>query len=281
MTTSRPSVAVIRFPGSNCEGESLEAVKRAGLDGRIVRWNEPESTLAPFDAYFLPGGFSYQDRIRAGAVAARLPIGDLLARRAFEGAPIVGICNGAQILTETGLVPDTGHVSVALAPNRTPERSGYYTRWVFLGPGPGADRCVFTRGWTEPLPMPTAHGEGRFVSSEDEGLSALETSGCLRYHAPTGGPAAEFPWVPNGSTYGVAGLCNERGNVLALMPHPDRALRLAQVPDWLPGPWGDRRRSARTHAELEADGPGMVLFRSLARALGVTSGNGSATEVRS
>jgi len=267
---ARPRVAVIRFPGSNCEGESLEAIERAGLGGRIVRWNESAREFAQFDAYFLPGGFSYQDRIRAGAVAARLPVADLLAQRAAEGAPILGICNGAQILTETGLVPgSSGHVSVALAPNRSADRSGYYTRWVFLGPGPGADRCLFTRGWREPLPMPTAHGEGRFVSNEAAGLMALESTGCLRYCEPDGRFADAFPWVPNGSTFGVAGLCNEAGNVLALMPHPDRALRLAQVPDWLPGPWGDRRRAARTHEELESDGPGMALFRSLADSLGV------------
>lgn len=269
-TSACPRVAVIRFPGSNCEGESLEAIERAGLSGRIVRWNEKPAELAEFDGYFLPGGFSYQDRIRAGAVAARLPIADLLARRAAEGAPILGICNGAQVLTETGLVPrDDGRVAVALAPNRNPERSGYYTRWVFLGPGPGAEDCVFTRGLAEPLPMPTAHGEGRFVSSEAEGRSALAARGCLRYCTPEGAFATEYPWLPNGSTFGVAGLCNAAGNVLALMPHPDRALRLAQVPDWLPGPWGERRRAARSHAELESDGPGMRIFRGLAAALGV------------
>ncbi len=269
------SVAIIRFPGSNCEAESLEAVERAGLSGRIVRWNEDVQTLRGFDAYFLPGGFSYQDRIRAGAVAARLPVADLLVERAEDGAPILGICNGAQILVETGLVPGTGsEISVALGPNRLPHRSGYFTRWVWLAPGPHADHCLFTAGWTEALPMPTAHAEGRFCAFEASGKNSLERQSCLRFSGDDGKPAGDFPLLPNGSEFGTAGLCNDRGNVLALMPHPDRALRLAQVPEWLPGPWGDKRRAARDTRALEGDGPGMAPFRSLARHFGVVATEG-------
>lgn len=262
----KPKVAVIRFPGSNCETESVEAVTRAGLDGEIVLWNESKAKLAPFDAYFLPGGFSYQDRIRAGAVAARLPVMDLLVERSAAGAPILGICNGAQILVEAGLVPgpDT-EVTIALAPNRLPHRSGYYTRWIFLGPGRAGPRCLFTAGLTEPLPMPTAHAEGRFTARTDAGRVRIEDRASLRYTDPKGAPADAFPAIPNGSFAGAAGVSNEAGNVLALMPHPDRALRLAQVPDWLPGPWGERRRNR--NADLESDGPGMAIFRALARAL--------------
>lgn len=262
-----PRVAVIRFPGSNCETESLEAVKRAGLDGRIIRWNEPTSELRAYDAYFLPGGFSYQDRIRAGVVAARLPVIDLVAQRAHEGAPVLGICNGAQILVEAGLVPDHGTIDAALAPNLLPGRNGYFTRWIFLVPGPAAERCLFTRGLADPLPMPTAHGEGRFVARDSAGLELLERRSALRFGDETGESAERFPAIPNGSHAGAAGVCNAAGNVLALMPHPDRALRLAQVPPWLPGEWGDRRRDARSATDLEVDGPGMAIFRGLARAL--------------
>jgi len=268
------NVAVIRFPGSNCESESLEAIERVGLNGKIMRWNEPVDLLDQFDGFFLPGGFSYQDRIRAGAVAARLPVLDLLIRRADAGTPILGICNGAQILVETGIVPgnrdgaDGAHpVDVALAPNRSEVHEGYFTRWLFLGPGPAVDRCVFTRGISEPLPMPTAHAEGRFVSRDPEGQEALQSQTGLRYVLSDGPPAEAFPALPNGSSFGTAGLTNAAGNVLALMPHPDRALRLAQVPDWLPGPWGESRRSARSFAELEADGPGLAIFRGFAAAL--------------
>lgn len=261
-----PRVAVIRFPGSNCETESLEAVKRAGLDGRILRWNEP-AELDAYDAYFLPGGFSYQDRIRAGVVAARLPVMEVIARRAQEGAPVIGLCNGAQILVEAGLVPDDGTIQAALAPNQIAGRTGYYTRWIFLVPGPAAERCLFTRTLAEALPMPTAHGEGRYIARDEAGLAQIERQTALRFGDETGAPADRFPAIPNGSHFGAAGVCNAAGNVLALMPHPDRALRVAQVPPWLPGEWGELRRAARSARELEADGPGMAIFRGLARAL--------------
>ncbi len=95
-------VAVLQLPGSNCEYETARAIETAGGEARIVRWNEPPSLLADFGGYVIPGGFSYQDRIRAGAVSARLPILDTIVRRAREGAPVLGICNGAQVLVETG-----------------------------------------------------------------------------------------------------------------------------------------------------------------------------------
>jgi len=265
-------VAILRFPGSNCEAESLRCVEQVGLSGRIVRWNEPAEELLRFDAYLLPGGFSYQDRIRAGAVAARLPLLQVLARRAAEGAPVLGICNGAQILVEAGLVPGDGAaageeavVRMALAPNVIADREPYYTRWVHLAAGPAAASCLFTAGLQESLPMPMAHGEGRFATAESGLPLAARTA--LRYAHPDGGPAGGFPWNPNGSLAAAAGVCNAQGNVLALMPHPERAHLLAQVPEDLPGAWGDRRRAARGAEALLGAGPGLFLFRALARAL--------------
>lgn len=265
-------VAVLRFPGSNCESETLQAVNRAGMDGRIVRWNEPPHSLGDFAAYIIPGGFSYQDRIRAGAVAARLPLLDVLARRARDGAPILGICNGAQILAESGLVPgpyleDAEPVRLALAPNEIEHRNGYYTRWIFLTPGPAAVDCLFTRYIDEAVPMPMAHGEGRFVTTDEELEESMESRAALRYAHPDGRPAGCFPWNPNGSAAGMAGVANREGNVLALMPHPERAQILAQVPEDLPGRWGDARRRARRTDGLASDGPGLALFRALAREL--------------
>lgn len=274
-------VAVLRFPGSNCERESLLAVERVGLQGRIVRWNEPPETLQTFAAYLLPGGFSYQDRIRAGAVAARLPLLEVITRRAREGAPVLGICNGAQILVEAGLVPGaTGsaaggagsEVRVALAPNRIAGRDGYYTRWVFLAPGEAAEDCLFTRGLDAPVPMPMAHGEGRFLTSEPALRGEFPRHVALRYSRADGAPAAGFPHNPNDSLADAAGLAGGGGNVLALMPHPERAQILAQVPDHLAGSWGDRRRRCVSAARLGDDGPGLILFRNLARALGVGGG---------
>lgn len=265
---NRPVVGVVRFPGSNCEDESVRALERAGVAAHIVRWNEPPQRIREHAAYLLPGGFSYQDRVRAGAVAARLPVLDVLAERAAEGAPILGLCNGAQILAEAGLVPGDGTiVGAALAPNRGDRHRGYYTRWIHLAPGPAAERCLFTRGMTEAAPIPMAHAEGRFVAFGSEPAAALESAGALRYVGPQGEDPAPFPWNPNGSQAGIAGLTNAAGNVLALMPHPERAQILAQVPEHIEGAWGERRRRARGAAELEADGPGAIVFQALARFL--------------
>lgn len=261
-------VAVVRFPGSNCERETLRALERTGLEARIVRWNEPPAELLRFDAYVLPGGFSYQDRIRAGAVAARLPLLEVVGRRAREGAPVLGICNGAQILVEAGLVPggEGDPVLLALAANRIERRDGYYTRWVFLAPGPGAEQCLFTRGLDEPLPMPMAHAEGRFTTADPELPGGLAALVALRYAKVDGAPAGGFPANPNGSRADAAGLTGGDGNILALMPHPERAQDLAQVPEWLDGAWGGRRRAAGGRG-LDGDGPGLALFRALARVL--------------
>jgi phosphoribosylformylglycinamidine synthase subunit PurQ / glutaminase len=271
-----PQVAVLRFPGSNCEAETLQAVRRCGLEGRIVHWTEAPDEVGRFQAYVLPGGFAHQDRIRAGAVDARMPLCEVLARRAASGAPVLGICNGAQILVEAGLVPgaDPGApggvespVRLALAPNRIPGRDPYLARWIFLGRGRAWN--LFTEGWEGVLPMPMAHGEGRFVSCDPRLAADFGEIVALRYVRPDGEEAETYPMNPNGSTAAAAGVGNAAGNVLALMPHPERAQVLGQVPEQALGVWGERRRAARGDgAALLADGPGLVVFRALARALG-------------
>lgn len=266
---SAARVAVLQFPGVNCEAETARAVQRAGLDAEVFRWTRPAHELAAFDAFVLPGGFSYQDRVRAGALAAKDPLLEQLAERAEAGAPVLGICNGAQVLVEAGLVPGRGSVDVALARNLMPDRAGYYTRWVWCRIEESA--CVFTRG-LEPgmlLPLPIAHGEGRFTSRRQGRLADLVAAGQapLRYTRADGELAQDFPDNPNGADAAVAGLCNARGNVLALMPHPERAAELGQVSRGIGGEWGQKRdRALAAHdGSAFADGPGMTLFRSLAR----------------
>ncbi len=123
--------------------------------------------------------------------------------------------------------------------------------------------------------MPMAHGEGRYVTSDPGLEEEMETWAALRYAHPDGRPAHCFPWNPNGSAAGMAGVANRAGNVLALMPHPERAQILAQVPEDLSGPWGDARRRGGRTGDLSADGPGLALFRALARCL--KAGEGSRT----
>ena len=269
-------VAVVQFPGVNCEAETVRALECAGLETELFRWTRPPRELAAFDAYVLPGGFSWQDRVRAGALAAKDPMLDELAARAADGAPVLGICNGAQVLVEAGLVPGNGggelpHVEVALARNRMPERTGYHTRWAWCRVEDSP--CVFTRG-LEPgtlLPLPVAHGEGRFAAAKKGRVEALAEAGQapLRYSRPDGAIAEAFPDNPNGSEAAVAALCNPRGNVMALMPHPERAATLGQVGRAIGGSWGERRERAFAAADGSAfaDGPGMAFFHGLARHL--------------
>jgi len=263
------TVAVVRFPGVNCEAETARALERAGLTAEIVTWSRPPSELRAFAAYVLPGGFSYQDRVRAGALAAKHPIVEVLAAEAERGKPLLGICNGAQILIEAGLVPDGGNVDLALARNSMPARQGYHARWVHVRVEESP--CVFTRS-LEPgtvLPLPVAHAEGRVIG-EPGLVEALIRSGQapLRYALANGDDARAFPENPNGSELAVAAVCNRRGNIMAVMPHPERAQDLGALPVSLAGPWASTRDALRESGDHEAlrlaDGPGLELFKGLA-----------------
>jgi phosphoribosylformylglycinamidine synthase subunit PurQ / glutaminase len=267
--------AVLQIPGVNCEYETVRALEAVGIEARIVRFNESASALSEFDAYALPGGFAFQDRIRAGAVAAKLPAVERIAVESERGKPVLGICNGAQVLVEAGLVPGIrkGAVEMALAPNRAPRRQGYLSRWVRVASGQGPGRSLWT-SMLEPgaiVPLPIAPGEGRFLPADPAVAARIQTGGLalVRYVDASGAPAAEYPDDPNGSLLQAAGITNVAGNVLAIMPHPERAAWLRQVPEDSAGPWGDRRRrSVGSFVALEAAGPGRFLFESLARYLG-------------
>jgi phosphoribosylformylglycinamidine synthase subunit PurQ / glutaminase len=266
---SAARVAVIRFPGVNCEAESARALARVGLEPEVFMWTRPASELRDFQAYLLPGGFSYQDRVRAGALAAKDPLVEVLAEEAGRGKPVLGICNGAQVLVEAGLVPGGSGVELALARNRMPDRSGYYARWITTRVEPS--RCVFTRS-LEPgtlLPLPVAHGEGRFTAREAGRMDALNRAGQvpLRYASSDGATADSFPVNPNGAEAAAAAVCNGQGNVLALMPHPERAQDAGALPPTVAGRWAGVRDAARMRGDRDAAGPGLLLFEGLRRHL--------------
>ncbi len=262
-------VAVIQFPGSNCEYETKRAIKNSGMDSFIYRWNQwQELRDGQPDAYILPGGFSFQDRVRAGAVAAKERIMDLVFSEAADGKPLLGICNGAQILVESGLVPgwERGRIESALAANHINGRSGYLSRWVFLNVASKAQRISPWLGKTGNgvIPLPIAHAEGRFVFSEENRGRALN-SAALTYCDEEGIESSDYPINPNGSFLNLAAIMNDRGNVLAMMPHPERAFWLWQLPPFLPGEWGDRiDQSFRSGSYAVTKGPGSLFFTSLA-----------------
>lgn len=267
-------VVVIQFPGVNCEYETARALASVGLPARIVRWNAPDASVGRAAAIVLPGGFSYQDRIRAGVVAAKDRITDDVLEAAGRGVPVLGICNGAQILVEAGVVPGfrPGAIDLALAPNRMPDRSGYYCTWVRVRKGSAA--CVFTQFLEDAqedsatIPIPLAHAEGRFVTASKETARRLEAGEgvALVYASRDGRTARGFPDNPNGSFLAVAGVTNPGGNVLALMPHPERSTWLYQVPREVGGYWGKLRDGATPEA-MHRPGPGYGFFESLRREL--------------
>lgn len=272
--TLKPRVAVIQFPGVNCEYETQRALLNSGLDAEIFRWNLDVSRLSGFDAFVLPGGFSYQDRIRAGAIAAKDAVVEEIARLADRGKPILGICNGAQVLVEAGLVPglSRGLVEMALGPNRTDGRSGYLCTWVYAKvtePLRTAFTCAMNPG--EVLPLPIAHAEGRFLTASKEVIHVLQQERLARllYCEPGGEVNEEYPWNPNGSVFSAAAISNRSGTVMAMMPHPERATWLSQVPDWIHGQWGRAKRDARgSVGEMQGAGPGRKTFDSLRKYLG-------------
>ncbi len=274
-----PQVAVVQFPGGNCEAETARAIAAVGCRPEVFRWNRDARELDRFDAVVIGGGFSYQDRVRSGVIAAREPICARLGGLAADGKPVLGICNGAQVLVETGLVPglEPGAIEVALAPNRMMRegrvvRRDYYCIWTQVRLAVAPERCAFTRAYQPGavMALPIAHGEGRFVSREAGLFEQLAAAGQIvwQYCDPAGEVGRDFPVNPNGSTMAAAALCNPAGNAMAIMPHPERASWLRQVPQDLPGDDGDRRRAAWGRpAELAGAGPGRGVFESLAQSL--------------
>ncbi len=230
MTAAR--IAIIQFPGSNCERETMLAVKRAGMEPVEFLWNESPAKLADFSGYIIVGGFSYEDRSRAGVIAALDPIMEVLKQQSEKAKPILGICNGAQILVETGLVPGlkNNKIGMALTDNKRIQQenilgTGFYNAWVHMRLSNEYQLNAFTRKLTPKhiLSIPVAHGEGRFVIPPAL-LTEVQANGLnvFQYCDAQGNIIDEFPVNPNGSIDNIAAISNKVGNVMAMMPHPER-----------------------------------------------------------
>ncbi|GIO28017.1 phosphoribosylformylglycinamidine synthase subunit PurQ [Ornithinibacillus bavariensis] len=196
--------AVIVFPGSNCDQDMYHAVKEViGEEGDLV-WYQ-DSNLENYDAILLPGGFSYGDYLRSGAIAANSKIMEQIKLHAAKGKPVLGVCNGFQILTEAGLLPG------ALLRNKGLSFMCHQEEIIVEN-----NETLFTSGYQvgEVLRLPIAHGEGNYFCDQ-ETLRELEKHNQIVFTYRTN---------PNGSTANIAGIINRAGNVLGMMPHPERAV---------------------------------------------------------
>ena len=225
-------IAVIIFPGTNTERETFMAIRRAGMEPVEFLWNNDYKILEKCDGYIIAGGFSYEDRSRAGIIASLDSLMKKIKKQSETGKPVLGICNGAQILVESGMVPGLNNhqLGMALTDNKRTKKghvlgTGYYNNWTHLFPSVSNNRTAFTRHLLpgQSVNIPFAHAEGRFVMPErllDELIKNQQT--VFRYGGGDGDFMSEFPTNPNGSIYNLAAVCNPQGNVMALMPHPER-----------------------------------------------------------
>ncbi len=275
----KPAALILHATGTNRDHEAAQAIEQAGGFPEIVHLNQLRSgarTWSDYQLLVLPGGFSYADALGAGRLLAldlNAYFADEVGRFVEAGKPVIGICNGFQALVKAGILPslqrrkggrDKGEVSSSpgtrgrapLSPDPSPfegnasqgmpsvtltfnARGHFECRWVTLKPV--SQTCLWTRGLSELIYCPIAHGEGNFQLADPAALSTLATRDliALVYTLPGGSPAGGiYPHNPNGSVADIAGICNPQGNVLGLMPHPEDHLFAWQHPRWSRGERG-------------------------------------------
>lgn len=244
-------ILILHSSGSNRDAEAARACEVAGGRAEIVHINRLRRGDVAFSDYaglLLPGGFSYGDALGAGvrlALDLQIYFRDALREFVESGRPVLGICNGFQTLVKAGVLPETTE-GVARRVTLTDNASGHFEcRWVTLRLEPFLRASWLGNGETPEdsdllIDCPVAHGEGRFIVAQRDDLDALNREGLVafRYVTPDGGAArGDYPHNPNGSAADIAGICNRRGNVVGLMPHPEDHVSAVQSPT------RDRRRT--------------------------------------
>jgi len=262
----KPKVCVLRTAGTNCDKETAFAFSKAGAIMELVHINklfQRQNRLNDYQILAVPGGFSYGDDIAAGKILAnelRYKLIDDTRRFIGEGKLIIGICNGFQVLVKSGLLP--GNNDLAQEASLIINDSGKFEdRWVYLKsqkskvPAKGGSafggknqKCIWTENLPEIIYLPVAHGEGKFITKDKSVLERLKKNGQIVFrYCDQAGKAAGYPCNPNGSIDNIAGICDETGRILGLMPHPERHISVLQHP-----------RQPR----LRKEGDGLHIFRN-------------------
>ena len=236
----RPKVCVLRTAGTNCDKETAFAFLKAGAEPELVHVNgliSGQKRLDDYQILALPGGFSYGDDIAAGKILAnelKCRLSAELKKFVGDGKLIIGICNGFQILVKSGLLPgnDLLEQEASLIIN---DSAKFEDRWVYLKAKSlklkAKSLCVWTKDLPEVIYLPVAHGEGKFVAKDEQLVNSLKHGGQVVFqYCKADGALAGYPYNPNGSMESIAGICDDTGRILGLMPHPERHIEALQHP---------------------------------------------------
>lgn len=228
-------VCVLRTAGTNCDKETAFAFRKAGAEPELVHINRfisAEKKLEDFQILAVPGGFSYGDDLGAGKILAnelRYKLAEDIKKFIAHGKLIIGICNGFQILVKAGILPGNNEFrqEASLVIN---DSGKFEDRWIYLKP---IGKCVWTKGLAQLIYLPVAHGEGKFVTADNKVLGRLKRNRQIVFqYCDDKGKAAGYPHNPNGSVENIAGICDDTGRILGLMPHPERHAQSVQHPRW-------------------------------------------------
>jgi len=213
--------------------ETAFAFEQAGAEASLVHINrliEHEERLDDYQMLVIPGGFTYGDDVAAGKVLAnelRLRLGEDVRWFIGDGRLILGICNGFQVLVKAGFLPELSYDGAPRLTLITNDSGRFECRWVYLAVNKQSP-CIFTRG-LERLQLPVAHAEGKLVALDG---ALTDANVVLTYTDEKGNTGAGYPYNPNGSAGGIAGICDSSGHIFGLMPHPERYIRGIQHPQW-------------------------------------------------
>ena len=266
----KPQALILRTAGINCDVETAHAFELAGARSTYLHINrllENPSQLERYQLLAVPGGFSYGDDIAAGRILAnqithhlREPLAEFIG----AGKPVIGICNGFQVLVKTDLLPgplaDRAGQHCTLTNN---DCGRFVDRWIRLSAR--SKKCIWIQNLAPTIELPIAHGEGKFVPADEKVRRALwdDDQVALVYVKPDGSAAqGEFPDNPNGSVDDIAGVCDSTGLVFGLMPHPERHVTPLQHPAWT------------RMTKLPAEGQGLQIFRNAVQHVGQAVGAG-------